>query len=78
MDWLQQRFAPKQQDSVSALCFPTSLCHKAGLTSGGQACQDLMTVGTRLWGSWWDGRALLRVKIYDFAVYMDRQQVPLL
>ncbi|EFJ47029.1 hypothetical protein VOLCADRAFT_121023 [Volvox carteri f. nagariensis] len=35
--------------------------------------QHLLAVGSRQWGSggWWDGRGLLRVKIYDFAVYAD-------
>ena len=68
-----QPVAKREQRSAIS-CFPVSLCHSRGLGSG-QACQDLMTVGTRMWGSWWDGRALLRVRIYDFAVYMDREQV---
>lgn len=35
--------------------------------------QHLLAVGSRQWGSggWWDGRSLLKVKIYDFAVYAD-------
>jgi hypothetical protein len=37
--------------------------------------QQLLTVGTRNWGNWWDGRGLLRVKIYDFAIYVDGEQV---
>ena len=35
-------------------------------------CQDLVTTGSRQWG--WLGSAL-RVKIYDFAVYVDPKQV---
>jgi hypothetical protein len=37
--------------------------------------QQLLTVGTRHWGNWWDGRGLLRVRIYDFAVYVDAAEV---
>lgn len=37
--------------------------------------QALMTVGSRTWGNWWDGRGLLNVKIYDFAIYADKKQV---
>jgi hypothetical protein len=37
--------------------------------------QQLLTVGCRNWGNWWDGRGLLRVKIYDFAIYVDGEQV---
>ncbi|KAG2495443.1 hypothetical protein HYH03_006389 [Edaphochlamys debaryana] len=35
--------------------------------------QQLLAVGSRQWGSgsWWDSRSLLRVKIYDFAIYAD-------
>ena len=54
-------------------CFPARFCQGGGLASS-QVCQDLLTVGTRLWGI---GAAqnLLRVKIYEFAVYMDGPQV---
>jgi hypothetical protein len=27
------------------------------------------------WDNWWDGRGLLRVKIYEFAIYVDGEQV---
>ncbi|GIL66778.1 hypothetical protein Vafri_20287 [Volvox africanus] len=39
----------------------------------GYSLQHLLAVGSRQWGSggWWDGRGLLRVKIYDFAIYAD-------
>lgn len=47
----------------------------AGFASNATDGQHLLTVGTRLWGNWWDGRGLLRVKIYDFAIYVDSQQV---
>jgi hypothetical protein len=35
--------------------------------------QRLLAAGTRAWGSgaWWDGRSLMRVRIYDFALYAD-------
>ena len=38
-------------------------------------CQDLVSTGSRQWG--WLGSAL-RVKIYDFAVYVDPKQVSIL
>lgn len=34
-----------------------------------------MTVGSRHWGNWWDGRGMLGVKLYEFAVYADQKQV---
>eukprot|EP00210_Caulerpa_lentillifera_P000051 g49.t1 len=34
-----------------------------------------MTVGSRHWGRWWDGRGVLGVKLYDFAVYIDESQM---
>ncbi|GLI63422.1 hypothetical protein VaNZ11_006390, partial [Volvox africanus] len=39
----------------------------------GYSLQHLLAVGSRQWGGggWWDGRGLLRVKIYDFAIYAD-------
>ena len=63
------------QTPTSLSCFPSRFCQSSGLPSS-QVCQELMTVGTRLWGI---GAAqnLLRVKIYEFAVYMDGQQVHL-
>lgn len=36
--------------------------------------QKLVAVGTRTWGNWWDGRGLLKVRIYDFAIYVDSQK----
>ncbi|GBF98556.1 hypothetical protein Rsub_11886 [Raphidocelis subcapitata] len=35
---------------------------------------SLVAVGHRHWGNWWDGRGLLKVKIYDFAVYADARE----
>ncbi len=58
-------------------CFPTSLhVPSGGLTGGltGGACQSLVSVGSRQWGHPAIS-SLLRVKIYDFAVYMDGAQV---
>lgn len=37
--------------------------------------QELATVGCRYWGNWFDGRGLLKVKVYEFALYMDAEQV---
>jgi hypothetical protein len=37
--------------------------------------QSLTAVGSKQWGSWWDGRGLLRVKIYDFALYTNPRQL---
>ncbi|KAK9833568.1 hypothetical protein WJX81_006874 [Elliptochloris bilobata] len=55
-------------------CFPTALrAHGGGLTGGGGACQSLVSVGSRQWGHPAIS-SLLRVKIYDFAVYMDGAQ----
>lgn len=57
-------------------CFPTALrAHGGGLTGGGGACQSLVSVGSRQWGHPAIS-SLLRVKIYDFAVYMDGAKVP--
>jgi hypothetical protein len=44
-------------------------------SSSSSSSRQLLTVGCRHWGNWWDGRGLLRVKIYDFAIYIDGQQV---
>ncbi|GMH36673.1 hypothetical protein BSKO_04546 [Bryopsis sp. KO-2023] len=41
---------------------------------GPRRSQALITVGSRTWGNWWDGRGLLKVKIYDFAIYADKHQ----
>jgi hypothetical protein len=40
-----------------------------------RSLQELATTGSKQWGSWWDGRGLLRVKIYDFAVYANPRHV---
>ncbi len=58
-------------------CFPTALrSHAGGLGGlGGAACQSLVSVGSRQWGHPAIS-SLLRVKIYDFAVYIDGAQVP--
>jgi hypothetical protein len=37
--------------------------------------QDLTATGSKQWGTWWDGRGLLKVKIYDFAIYTNVQQL---
>eukprot|EP00198_Chlamydomonas_reinhardtii_P008959 XP_001698296.1 predicted protein [Chlamydomonas reinhardtii] len=40
---------------------------------GSHSLQHLLATGSRQWGSssWWDGRSMLKVKIYDFALYAD-------
>ncbi|CAD7699564.1 unnamed protein product [Ostreobium quekettii] len=53
--------------------FPQSLC--AYDRPGRQRCQALATVGCRYWGNWLDGRGLLKVKVYEFAIYMDKDQM---
>ncbi|GLC47512.1 hypothetical protein PLESTB_001805100 [Pleodorina starrii] len=64
----------------SATCGGSGGGGTAGLQQGqgefqgqGHSVQHLLAVGSRQWGSggWWDGRGLLRVKIYDFAIYAD-------
>lgn len=57
----------------SFTCFPARFCQSGNMPTS-QVCQDLLTVGTRLWG-FGAAQNLLRVKIYEFAVYMDKQQV---
>jgi hypothetical protein len=49
--------------------------HNGSSSSFSGRPQQLLTVGCRNWGNWWDGRGLLRVKIYDFAIYVDGEQV---
>jgi hypothetical protein len=41
------------------------------------APQRLLATGTRSWGTgaWWDGRSLMRVRIYDFALYADEARL---
>lgn len=51
--------------------FPTLLFPK---DEGAAKKQNLLTVGTRHWGNWWDGRGLLGVRLYDFAIYIDGQE----
>jgi hypothetical protein len=50
-------------------------CLVDGPTALAAHIQDLATTGSKQWGSWWDGRGLLRVKIYDFAIYANARQV---
>mmetsp|Transcript_16861 Transcript_16861/g.36496 ORF Transcript_16861/g.36496 Transcript_16861/m.36496 type:complete len:395 (+) Transcript_16861:146-1330(+) len=44
---------------------------------GASLPQRLLVIGSRHWGSnsWWDTRSLLKVKIYDFAVYCNSHAV---
>ena len=80
--WLQNRGGeaspssqhPSQQQVVAGkTCFPAKLCTADG--AGGMKCsQDLLSVGSRQWGHPAIS-SLLRVKIYDFALYMDGEQV---
>ena len=63
----------QQQQVAGKTCFPAKLCMSDG--AGGTRCsQDLLTVGSRQWGHPAIS-SLLRVKIYDFALYMDGEQV---
>lgn len=62
--------------ALDLACFPARFCQGSGLAAA-QACQDLLTVGTRLWGPG-AAQTLLKVKIYEFAVYMDGGQVAFL
>uniref|UniRef100_A0A7S1X0F4 Chalcone isomerase domain-containing protein n=1 Tax=Tetraselmis chuii TaxID=63592 RepID=A0A7S1X0F4_9CHLO len=47
--------------------FPEQLCVDG-------SCQELAATGHRTWGSWKDGRGLLQIKIYDFALYVDKDK----
>lgn len=58
--------------AAAAGTFPCQLC-TSSVTSG-KACQDLVTTGSRLFGLGGFGSAL-RVRIYDFAVYIHPEQV---
>ena len=70
-----QRLNPFAQhaslDFLQHNCFPPQMCSREADAS---ECQDLVAVGTRHWGNWWDGRGLLRIKLYDFAVYLNQGQ----
>ena len=69
----QQASQQQQQRVAGKTCFPAKLCLPDG--AGGTRCsQDLLTVGSRQWGHPAIS-SLLRVKIYDFALYMDGEQV---
>ena len=56
--------------AAAAGTFPCQLC-TASVTN---ACQDLVTTGSRLFGLSGFGSAL-KVRIYDFAVYIHPEQV---
>lgn len=58
--------------AAAAGTFPCQLC-TASVTNG-KACQDLVTTGSRLFGLGGFGSAL-KVRIYDFAVYIHPEQV---
>ncbi|KAF6255920.1 hypothetical protein COO60DRAFT_164720 [Scenedesmus sp. NREL 46B-D3] len=62
----------------SPAAVPAAGCSSSSSSSSGSGMfgrpQQLLTVGSRNWGNWWDGRGLLRVKIYDFAIYVDGEQ----
>ena len=58
--------------AAAAGTFPCQLCTTT--VSDGKACQDLVTTGSRLFGLGGFGSAL-RVRIYDFAVYIHPEQV---
>eukprot|EP01023_Acetabularia_acetabulum_P047784 TRINITY_DN503_c0_g1_i2.p2 TRINITY_DN503_c0_g1~~TRINITY_DN503_c0_g1_i2.p2 ORF type:complete len:330 (+),score=31.13 TRINITY_DN503_c0_g1_i2:94-1083(+) len=55
--------------------FPAQYCITNAFST--KYCQNLAAVGKRQWGSgnWWDGRNMLNVDLYDFALYLDSKQV---
>lgn len=63
------------RDTFQSFGEPNSfpLIHKI-TTQEQETPQALLTVGSRRWGNWWDGRGLLKIKIYDFAIYVDGQK----
>lgn len=79
LNFLQQReLSVAQPQHQSRDCFPPVLStagsardDTAASTSGRQ---ELVTVGSRQWGHPAIS-SLLRVKIYDFAMYLDGKQV---
>lgn len=58
--------------AAEAGTFPCQLC--ISTASSSKACQDLVTTGSRLFGLGGFGSAL-KVRIYDFAVYVHPEQV---
>ena len=62
----------KALDFLGNECFPPQLVSKGSQLMG--SCQNLAAVGTRQWGHP-AVSGFLRVRIYDFAVYMDDKQV---
>ena len=64
---------PAPQTASALSCFPARFCQQASIYPA-QTCQELMAVGTRLWGPG-AAQSLLRVKIYEFAIFMDGHQV---
>ena len=58
--------------AAAAGTFPCQLCTTS--VTNGKACQDLVTTGSRLFGLGGFGSAL-KVRIYDFAVYVHPEQV---
>ncbi|GFR44649.1 hypothetical protein Agub_g5939 [Astrephomene gubernaculifera] len=69
------------QHYSKSCCCGAEHCNTCSATRSGRnsqhpdhSVQHLLAVGSRQWGnsgSWWDGRSLLRVKIYDFAIYAN-------
>jgi len=64
-------FADHWTSTVTKFSFDSELCE----SNAADHCQSLMTVGSRHWGNWWDGRGILNVKLYEFAVYADQNQM---
>ena len=58
--------------AAEAGTFPCQLC--ISTASSSKTCQDLVTTGSRLFGLGGFGSAL-KVRIYDFAVYVHPEQV---
>lgn len=61
-------FAPHSTSGfLAAKCFPPRLVTSEGQRSlTAEGAQDLVSVGSR---------EMLRIKLYDFAIYLDRKQV---
>jgi hypothetical protein len=70
------RKKPPTAASELQTCFPRQLCLQQAKASkqmlGGYGCHQLTTSGSRSFGLF---SPKLKIKIYDFAIYMDAKQV---
>lgn len=69
-EFLRRRLIPAQPASsfLATNCFPPRLVTRQATTSlaSGEQAQELVCTGSR---------EMLRIRIYDYAVYLDRRQV---